>query len=73
MGGSAIAPAGTGCMRIIAYLSTGTWAVGDTLDTWDTQVIQTDTTSLFGYADGSSANWVWNGTANASTSTGPPL
>lgn len=26
-----------------------------------------------GYADGSTPNWVWNGTANASTSTGPPL
>lgn len=25
------------------------------------------------YADGSSLNWIWNGTANASTSTGPAL
>lgn len=25
------------------------------------------------YADGTSTNWVWNGTANASTSTGPGL
>ena len=28
---------------------------------------------LVGYADGSSTNWVWNGTAHASTSTGPAL
>lgn len=25
------------------------------------------------YADGSSTNWIWNGTPNGSTSTGPPL
>ena len=27
----------------------------------------------YSYADGDSPNWVWNGTANASTSTGPAL
>ena len=30
-------------------------------------------TTLNNYADGSSPNWVWNGTPNNSTSTGPPL
>jgi prepilin-type N-terminal cleavage/methylation domain-containing protein len=29
-------------------------------------------TSDYGYADGSFANWVWNGAANSSSSTGPP-
>jgi prepilin-type N-terminal cleavage/methylation domain-containing protein len=29
--------------------------------------------SVLNYADGNSPNWVWNGTPNASTSTGPPL
>ena len=32
-----------------------------------------NSTSTYTYADGSSSNWVWNGTPNASTSTGPPL
>jgi prepilin-type N-terminal cleavage/methylation domain-containing protein len=36
-------------------------------------VIATKTASPANYADGSSANWVWNGTANASSSTGPAL
>lgn len=29
--------------------------------------------TTYNYADGASANWVWNGTANNATSTGPPL
>ena len=29
--------------------------------------------SSYGYADGSSQNWVWNGTPHSSTSTGPAL
>ena len=36
-------------------------------------VIATKTATPANYADGSSPNWVWNGTPNASTSTGPPL
>ena len=30
-------------------------------------------TSTYNYADGNSTNWVWNGTAGSSTSTGPAL
>jgi len=30
-------------------------------------------TTQYNYADGNSSNWIWNGTANNSTSTGPPL
>jgi prepilin-type N-terminal cleavage/methylation domain-containing protein len=33
----------------------------------------TNGSSLATYADGTSANWVWNGATNAATSTGPPL
>lgn len=33
----------------------------------------TEGSNTYNYADGSSTNWVWNGTANNSTSTGPPL
>lgn len=29
--------------------------------------------TLYNFSDGSSLNWVWNGTANGSTSTGQPL
>lgn len=36
-------------------------------------IMLTQGSTLYNYADGSSPNWVWNGTANASTSTGPPL
>ncbi|MBC7942888.1 prepilin-type N-terminal cleavage/methylation domain-containing protein [Candidatus Saccharibacteria bacterium] len=38
-----------------------------------TDVIITDGVTPRNYADGSSPNWVWNGTTNSSTSTGPPL
>lgn len=34
--------------------------------------IVTEGTSMSGYADGNSTNWAWTGTANLSTSTGPP-
>ncbi len=33
----------------------------------------TSGSSTYNYADGSSASWAWNGTANNATSTGPPL
>jgi prepilin-type N-terminal cleavage/methylation domain-containing protein len=33
----------------------------------------TEGNSVWGFADGSSSNWIWNGTVNASTSTGPGL
>lgn len=36
-------------------------------------VMVTAGSSAPGYADGSSANWVWNGTVHNSTSTGSPL
>lgn len=36
-------------------------------------IMLTDGATLFNYADGSSPGWSWNGTPNASTSTGPAL
>lgn len=39
---------------------------------WDNIMI-TEGSTLYNYADGSSTNWIWNGTANSSTSTGPIL
>ncbi len=29
--------------------------------------------TLYNYADGNTANWVWNGTTNETSSTGPPI
>jgi prepilin-type N-terminal cleavage/methylation domain-containing protein len=36
-------------------------------------VIMTTGSTVYNYADGNSSNWVWNGTLNNSTSTGPAL
>ena len=33
----------------------------------------TSGTDILNYADGNTANWIWNGTTNISTSTGPPV
>ena len=49
----------------------GQAAAGSTLYVDDIMV--TSGSTLYNYADGSSQNWIWNGTANASTSTGPAL
>ncbi|MAU34151.1 hypothetical protein CMN23_03440 [Candidatus Saccharibacteria bacterium] len=47
------------------------WQSGDTFDA--TAIMATATPALPAYADGSSPGWIWNGTPNDSTSTGPPL
>ncbi|AHB41981.1 hypothetical protein RAAC3_TM7C00001G0111 [Candidatus Saccharibacteria bacterium RAAC3_TM7_1] len=39
---------------------------------WD-GVMLSSSGGTYTYADGNSNNWAWNGTANNSTSTGPPL
>lgn len=36
-------------------------------------IMFTEGPAIYNYADGNSSNWIWNGTANNSTSTGPPL
>lgn len=35
-------------------------------------VMFTQGSTIYNYADGASPNWIWNGSANSSTSTGPP-
>jgi len=50
-------------------LSLGTQAVGVLVN----EAIVTVGTSTYNYADGNTTNWVWNGTANNATSTGPPV
>lgn len=65
---TAQAPAGTVYDHVSFYFD---GQVGDMW--WLDDVMVTKSPSLYNYADGASANWVWNGTVNNSTSTGPAL
>jgi prepilin-type N-terminal cleavage/methylation domain-containing protein len=64
------APAGTAWARITFYASGPSWNIGETLDV--DAVMMTAGSNLYTYADGNTPNWIWNGTTNNSTSTGPP-
>jgi len=67
---SGVAPATADFLTLTFYISSGTWSVGDTLDGDAIMGIQGSNDYIF--ADGNSANWIWNGVVNNSTSTGPP-
>jgi hypothetical protein len=45
------------------------WAIGDYVDLDSVMLVDGPATGNF--ADGNTANWIWNGSANNSTSTGP--
>jgi len=49
----------------------GNVSAGDTVDFDDFMV--TEGTTIYNFADGNSPGWIWNGTPNNSTSTGPAL
>jgi len=71
---SAVAPTNAYSGLLTAYAFSGgtMWQPGDTLD--GDGAMLTAGSTLYNYADGgSSSSWVWNGAANASTSTGPVL
>lgn len=70
---SGVAPANTNSALMTAYANTGGsfWQPGDTLD--GDAAMLTEGSSLATYADGTSTDWAWNGTAHASFSTGPAL
>jgi prepilin-type N-terminal cleavage/methylation domain-containing protein len=72
---SGAAPAGAATVTFVwgPYPSSGspTAVVGQTLD-FDGLMI-TESATAPTYADGTSANWIWNGAAHSSTSTGPAL
>jgi prepilin-type N-terminal cleavage/methylation domain-containing protein len=68
IGGSAVAPAGAANMRLTFY-GTGNGALTDYVDI--DAVMITQGSSATNFADGNTTNWVWNGTVNGSTSTGP--
>lgn len=63
-------PAGAAALSVYAITMSGTLSVGTTVDGTGLMIVKGSTSS--NYADGSTLNWVWNGTANASSSTGPP-
>lgn len=65
-------PAGADLLRIVMYVS-GVSAVPAGQKAWVDDVMVASGSTVQQYSDGSSSNWTWNGTANASTSTGPPL
>jgi type IV pilus assembly protein PilA len=69
IGGSVVAPSGAANMRLTFY-GTGSGALTDYVDI--DAVMITQGSSSYNYADGNTSNWIWNGTANSSTSTGPP-
>ena len=45
------------------------WAVNDGIEIDSVMIVKT--TTIAGYADGNTTSWIWNGTANGSSSTGP--
>ena len=66
------APVNTTSVTLIMYVTGGSGLnAGDVLDI--DAAMTTVGSTLYNYADGSSPNWIWNGTPNASSSTGPPL
>jgi prepilin-type N-terminal cleavage/methylation domain-containing protein len=66
------APAGATSVTLIMYTSGGSGLnAGDTLDI--DAAMTTAGSTLYNYADGNSPSWIWNSTANNSSSTGPPL
>jgi prepilin-type N-terminal cleavage/methylation domain-containing protein len=70
---SASAPIGSvrAVLTVYALAPGSAWTSRDTLDM--DGVMLTAGSTLYNYTDGSSPGWIWNGTANNSTSTGPPL
>ena len=70
--GSATAPVGSANLRLAMYTPTSsTGALTDYAD-FDATMI-TEGTTQYAYADGNTANWIWNGSQDGSTSTGSPL
>jgi prepilin-type N-terminal cleavage/methylation domain-containing protein len=60
---------GTGKAVVYVLRSNGSLVTNFDVD----GVMQTEGSTLYNYADGTTANWAWAGATNNSTSTGPPL
>lgn len=63
------APSSADRVTVTVYNTAATWVTGDYIDI-DAAML-TEGSSLTAYADGNSPDWIWNGTVNNSTSTGP--
>lgn len=66
------APGGSDMLRVAVDVQGLSPAPAGTKGWVDDMMVTTGSTS-YQYADGNSPNWVWGGTVNNSTSTGPPL
>ncbi|MFZ3009762.1 MAG: type II secretion system protein [Candidatus Microsaccharimonas sp.] len=66
---SATAPTNAASFSVWTHSNSSLPPSGGTLDTDGAMLTQG--TALYGFADGNSSNWIWNGTVNNSTSTGP--
>jgi general secretion pathway protein G len=68
--GTATAPVGAVLLRLTFYTTTS----GTTTDYVDIDgVMITQGTTTYNFADGRTANWIWNGTPDNSSSTGPKV
>lgn len=65
-------PAGADLLRIMVMVDATVMQPAGTRGYVD-DLMTTASSSAVGYADGSSPNWVWNGAAHGSSSTGPAL
>lgn len=65
-------PVGATALRTIVNVNALSTAPAGT-KAWADDYMTVQGTTAPNYADGNSPSWVWNGTANASTSTGPAL
>lgn len=59
--------------NISVYLLNNETTPGTTTQFWADAIMVTEGTGTPTYADGSTAGWVWNGSANAASSSGPAL
>jgi prepilin-type N-terminal cleavage/methylation domain-containing protein len=67
---TATSPANATTVGVVSDLDGSAATVGMTLDGTGLMINEGP---LYSYADGTSPNWVWNGTAHNATSTGPPF
>ncbi|MDL9980089.1 hypothetical protein QSV35_12170 [Microbacterium sp. ASV49] len=68
---SGTAPAGT--TNIVVYALFSNALAAGTVTWFDAFMVSLGSGGVPNYADGQSAGWIWNGTPNNSTSTGPAL
>ena len=64
----------TGNVKMYVYFGGSGWAIGDGVEITKPFIQQVDAAgqaASMSFASGASPNWVWNGTPNNSTSTGP--